>query len=100
MPNRQRTTNRMLRKIRGSTLQDHLVDLKSRKWLSDRRDVVEARPIERLKAVERLNAAKRLADTRGLSRKKGELAEQLITDAFVQRFSDELTVMGASRIKS
>jgi hypothetical protein len=38
-------------------------------------------------------------DTRGLSRKKGELAEVLITEAFVQRFRDELKALRASRIK-
>lgn len=46
-----------------------------------------------------MDKAKRLTDTRGLSRKKGELAEALITEAFVQRFRDELTALGASRIK-
>jgi energy-coupling factor transporter ATP-binding protein EcfA2 len=75
-----------------------LRELKAKKWLSEQRDSVMAE-IERLQAVKRLNDAKRLTDTRGLSRKKGELAEALITEAFVQRFRDELTALGASRIK-
>ncbi len=79
-------------------LQSQLHELKARKWLSEQRDAVKAE-IERLQAVERLNHAKRLTDTRGLSRKKGELAEALITEAFVQRFRDELVALGASRIK-
>jgi len=79
-------------------LQSQLRELKARKWLSEQRDAVKAE-IERLQAVERLDKAKRLTDTRGLSRKKGELAEALITEAFVQRFRDELTALGASRIK-
>jgi len=81
-----------------SQLQAQLHELKARKWLSEQRDAVETE-IERLQAVERLNSARRLADTRGLSRKKGELADTLITEAFVQRFRNELTVLGASRIK-
>lgn len=79
-------------------LQFQLRELKARKWLSEQRDAVKAE-IERLQAVERLNEARRLTDTRGLSRKKGEMAEKLITEAFVQRFRDELTALGASRIK-
>jgi len=79
-------------------LQAQLRELKARKWLSEQRDAVETE-IERLQAVERLNNARRLTDTRGLSRKKGELADTLITEAFVQRFRNELTVLGASRIK-
>lgn len=79
-------------------LESQLRALKGRKWLSQQREAVKAE-IERLQAVERLNNAKRQADTRGLSRKKGELAEALITEAFVQRFRDELTSLQASRIK-
>lgn len=75
-----------------------LRELKAKKWLSEQHDAVEAE-IERLQAVERLNQARRLTDTRGLSRKKGELAEALISEAFVQRFRDELRALGASRIK-
>lgn len=79
-------------------LKVQLRELKARKWLSEQHDAVKAE-IERLQAVERLNQARRLTDTRGLSRKKGELAEALITEAFVQRFRDELIALGASRIK-
>ncbi len=38
-------------------------------------------------------------NSRSLSTKKGELAEALITDAFIQRFNDELKALGASRFK-
>ncbi|MEW5978337.1 MAG: AAA family ATPase [Acidobacteriota bacterium] len=79
-------------------LQSQLRELKARKWVSEQRDAVMAE-IERLQAVDRLEKAKRLTDTRGLSRKKGELAEALITEAFVHRFRDELRELGASRIK-
>jgi len=79
-------------------LENELRELKARKWLSEQRTAIEAE-IERLKEVGRLEKARRLTDTRGLSRKKGEIAEELITGAFVQRFRDELMALGASRIK-
>lgn len=79
-------------------LQGQLGELKARRWLSEQRTAIEAE-IERLIAVDRLDRARRLTDTRVLSRKKGEIAEVLITEAFVQRFSDELTAIGASRIR-
>jgi len=79
-------------------LQIQLRELKARKWLSEQREAVKAE-IDRLKAVDRLDRAKRLTDTRGLSRKKGELAEALITEAFMQRFREELKALGAALIK-
>lgn len=79
-------------------LQGQLREFKAKKWLFEQCDAVKAE-IERLQAVDRLTKAKRLTDTRGLSRKKGELAEALITEAFVQRFRDELTALGAPWIK-
>ncbi len=79
-------------------LEIKLRELKARKWVSEQSDAVREE-IDRLKSVDRLEKAKRLTDTRGLSRKKGEIAEALITEAFVKRFRDELAALGASRIK-
>jgi energy-coupling factor transporter ATP-binding protein EcfA2 len=79
-------------------LNDELLELKARKWISGQMGAIKAE-IQRLQSLEQLGAAKRLADTRGLSRKKGELSESLITEAFVQRFRTELHVLGASRIR-
>jgi len=79
-------------------LEIKLRELKARKWVSEQSDAVREE-IDRLKSVDRLEKAKRLTDTRGLSRKKGESAEALITEAFVKRFRDELAALGASRIK-
>lgn len=74
------------------------LELRARKWLSQQRKSVEDE-INRLKQVDTLLAAKRLTDTTWLSRKKGELAEELITEAFVKRFDSELNRLGAGRIK-
>jgi len=79
-------------------LEIQLRELKARKWVSEQSDAIREE-IDRLKSVDRLEKAKRLTDTRGLSRKKGESAEALITEAFVKRFRDELAALGASRIK-
>ena len=80
-----------------ASLQTQLKELKARKWLFEQRTAIE-NEVERLKAVDLVEKAKRLADTRGLSRKKGEIAETQITDAFVQRFRNELVALGASWI--
>ncbi len=75
-----------------------LNSLQARKWLSEHRAAIDEE-VTRLKLLNQIKAAKKSADTTALSRKKGELAEALITDAFVQRFNEELKALGASRVK-
>lgn len=79
-------------------LQTQLLELKAKKWVSEQRGAIREE-IDRLKSVDRLEKAKRQANTRELSSKKGEIAEAIITEAFVKRFRDELAALGASRIK-
>ncbi|WP_395947459.1 AAA family ATPase [Caedibacter taeniospiralis] len=75
-----------------------LNSLQTRKWLSEHRAAIDEE-VTRLKLLNQIKAAKKSADTTALSRKKGELAEALITDAFVQRFNAELKALGASQVK-
>lgn len=75
-----------------------LNSLQTRKWLSEHRAAIDEE-VTRLKLLNQIKAAKKSADTTALSRKKGELAEALITDAFVQRFKAELKALGASQVK-
>jgi energy-coupling factor transporter ATP-binding protein EcfA2 len=75
-----------------------LSSLQARKWLSEHRAAIDEE-VSRLKLLTQIKEAKRSADTTALSRKKGELAETLITDAFVQRFNAELKALGASQVK-
>jgi len=75
-----------------------LNSLQARKWLSEHRAATDEEVI-RLKLLNQIKAAKKSADTTALSKKKGELAEALITDAFVQRFNAELKSLGASQVK-
>lgn len=75
-----------------------LRELKARKWISEQKDAVRTE-IDRLKLMAMLDKAKQLTVTTGLSRKKGEIAESVITEAFVSRFSHELDLLKASWLK-
>lgn len=79
-------------------LQDKLKNLEAKKWLAEQKTAIQEE-VKRLQSLERLQEAKKKTNSRALSTKKGELAETLITDAFVQRFNDELKAVGASRLK-
>lgn len=73
-------------------------ELEARKWLSQQRKSIDAE-LESLKTIQKLQSAKKLTNTRVISKKKGELAETLITDAFVERFNKELENLGANHIE-
>ena len=79
-------------------LQAQLKDLQSKKWVAEQKTAIQEE-LNRLQSLERLQEAKKKTNSRALSTKKGELADTLITDAFVQRFNDELKALGASRLK-
>lgn len=73
-------------------------ELEARKWLSEQKESVEAE-IARLKTVAALEAAQKLTNTTALSKKKSDLAEVLVSDAFIQRFNNELRALSAARIQ-
>lgn len=75
-----------------------LNSLLTKQWLSEHRDAIEEE-INHLILLGQLQEAKKTTNTKALSQKKGELAEILITDAFVQRFNTELKALGALQIK-
>ena len=75
-----------------------LNNLQARKWLSEHRAAIDEE-VARLKLLYQIQEAKKSTNTKALSQKKGELAEALITDAFVQRFNSELKALGASQVK-
>jgi len=79
-------------------LEENFLSLKVRQWLSQQKQAIREE-VERLKKIHKLQMAKQLTNTSGLSRKKGELAEVLITNAFVGRFNEELQRLSATRIK-
>ncbi len=73
-------------------------ELESRKWLNEQKASVEEE-ITRLKKISSLDAARKLTNTTALSKKKSELAQELVSDAFIQRFNSELKAMSASRVQ-
>lgn len=75
-----------------------LNSLQARKWLSEHHAAIKEE-VDRLKLVNQIQEARKLANTNALSKKKGVLAEALITEAFVQRFNAELKALGASQVK-
>jgi ABC-type dipeptide/oligopeptide/nickel transport system ATPase subunit len=75
-----------------------LKSLQARKWLSEHRDSINEE-VTRLKILNQIQKSKTLTNTQALSKKKGELAETLITDAFAQRFNAQLLALGASKVK-
>lgn len=79
-------------------LKKKLNSLLAKKWLSEHHTVIK-QEIERFKLQDLIHTAKKSANTKSLSQKKGELAEALITDAFVKRFNTELISLGAERVK-
>ena len=72
--------------------------LLTKEWLSKQRVAIEEE-IKRLKLLKRIQNARETTNTKSLSRKKGELAEVLITAAFVERFNEELKTLEASEIR-
>ena len=75
-----------------------LNSLETKKWLSEHLAAIEEEVI-RLKILSQIQDAKKTTNTTALSKKKGDLAEVLITDAFVNRFNTELKALGASQVK-
>ena len=72
--------------------------LEAHRWMSQQADAIRAE-VARLREIAQYEEWKRLADSRGTSRKAGEIAARVITQAFVDRFNRELAALGASRIK-
>lgn len=73
------------------------LQLEARKWTAQQADAIRAE-IKRLGQVANFEKWKRLANSQSVSRKAGEIAEEVITQGFVDRFNDELKALGASRI--
>lgn len=90
--------NKDAKKNNRDKLKKIFFSLKVRLWVSQQKQAIKEE-VKRLKKIHKLQEAKQLTNTSGLSRKKGELAEVLITEAFVERFNAELERLGATRIK-
>lgn len=78
-------------------LEKQKIELEARKWLSEQKQSILSE-IELLKQREKINIAKTLVNTAALSRKKSNLAEELVTEEYISRFSKEVEGLGAERI--
>jgi energy-coupling factor transporter ATP-binding protein EcfA2 len=78
-------------------LEDEARELSARKWLHEQRSAIDME-ISRLIAIQLLHEADRLTNTQALSKRKSVLAQELITDAYIERFEKELARLKASRI--
>jgi hypothetical protein len=74
-----------------------LQEMETKKWLSQNREAVSGEVL-RLRLIALLDHARELTDTTALSRKKSQLTEELITDAYIKRFDEEIMRLGAQRI--
>ena len=69
----------------------------AKKWVSEQRGAILPE-IKRLKQRFLLQEAKKLTDTYALSLKKSNLAEVIVTGAYIERFNSEVANLGAGRI--
>ena len=82
---------------RGKAQNDKL-NLEARCWIAQQA-VAITREVALQKSVKMIEHWKKLANSRNVSLKAGDIAEQVITQAYVDRFNRELQMLGASRIK-
>jgi len=75
-------------------LETKVKELSARRWLNQQRQAIDTE-IARLLLVKKLQAARALTSTTALSRRKSALAEDLITNTYIQRFKDELKALKA-----
>ncbi len=78
-------------------IQSLLKEIETRKWLSTQSGAIK-KEVERLTELEILDKAKKITNPASLSRKKGALAEELITEAYINRFNEELASLGACNV--
>lgn len=74
------------------------LSLEARRWTAQQAAAIREE-IDRLKQVAAYEGWTRLANSRNISLKAGELAEKVVTQAYMDRFNRELKALGAARIK-
>lgn len=79
-------------------LSNKLKELTARKWVYQQREAIKTE-IARMQTLAGYQKAKDLTSTQALSRRKSLLADELITQAYVDRFQKELSDFGAESIR-
>jgi energy-coupling factor transporter ATP-binding protein EcfA2 len=93
-----RTFDEDAKKTDKTELKKKVRELEARKWLNEQKASVEGE-IVRLTKIAALDAARRLTNTTALSKKKSDLAQELVSEAFIERFNSELRALSAARIQ-
>lgn len=78
---------------------DRRKELLAKKWIHGQKSAIETE-LERLRKIAIMEKAKGLCGTRAISLKKGSLAEELITPAYIAAFNSELKRLGARRVQA
>ncbi|CAE6848569.1 AAA family ATPase [Xanthomonas arboricola] len=73
-------------------------ELEAKKWTEQQSVAINAE-MTRLAKVTEFDEWIRLTNTSAITTKGGQIAESAITEAYIKRFNDELTKLGATRIK-
>lgn len=74
------------------------LELEARRWTAQQAEAIRLE-LARLRKMREFDGWKGMANSRSTSLKAGEIAEEVITQAFVDRFNQELRALGASGIK-
>ncbi|MGF1879186.1 AAA family ATPase [Photobacterium frigidiphilum] len=78
-------------------LSNELNDYKAKQWASGYIDAI-IQEVKRLEKYRQYEEWSKLVGTAKFTRKAGEVSKQVITDAYVQRFNNELDNLGAKKI--
>lgn len=82
---------------RAKAVQDK-TELQAKQWTTQQADSIKAE-LSRLKTIAPYDELIRGTDHTSVSKRAGEIAERIITTAYISRFNDELDRLGAKRIK-
>ncbi|HHW94486.1 MAG TPA: hypothetical protein GX736_00950 [Mogibacterium sp.] len=72
--------------------EEQLIELKFHKWIYDNINIIE-KTIQNLYLIEVYNEAIKLVRTNGITRQTNILADELLTDAYIERFDYEIEQM-------
>jgi energy-coupling factor transporter ATP-binding protein EcfA2 len=75
--------------------ESELLELEVKQWISQQKKAVEAE-ILRLKKFNQYEQWEKLTGTAGISREASIISEKLITEAYINRFNEELEKLGAA----
>ncbi|WP_290525793.1 AAA family ATPase [Alcanivorax sp.] len=79
------------------SLQDELADLEAKKWAGGYIQAIKEEVLQ-LKARQKIDEWLKSVNTTAVSKEAGRVSEILVTDAFVERFNNELKLLGASKV--